>query len=34
MTAAYASISDVEKHSIVLLNEDGFPIERVTFEHE
>ena len=31
--AAYASISDVEKHSIALLNEDGFPVERVVFEH-
>ena len=32
-TAAYASISEVDKHSIALLNEDGFPIERVVFEH-
>lgn len=31
--AAAASISQVEKHSVVLLNDDGFPIERVTFEH-
>ena len=33
-TAAYASISEVEKHSIALLNEDGFPVERVVFEHK
>ena len=32
-TAAYASISEIEKHSIVLLNDDGFPVERVVFEH-
>ncbi len=31
--AAAASISEVEKHSIALLNEDGFPIERAVFEH-
>ncbi len=31
--AASAAISSVEKHSIVLLNDDGFPIERATFEH-
>ena len=31
--AAAASISNVEKHSIALLNEDGFPVERVVFEH-
>lgn len=32
--AASAAISNVEKHSVVLLNDDGFPIERTTFEHE
>ena len=32
--AAAAAISNVEKHSVVLLNDDGFPIERTTFEHE
>ena len=32
--AAAAAISTVEKHSVVLLNDDGFPIERTTFEHE
>ena len=31
--AASAAISTVEKHSVVLLNDDGFPIERTTFEH-
>ena len=31
--AAAASISNVEKHSVALLNDDGFPIERTTFEH-
>ena len=31
--AAAASISNVEKHTVVLLNDDGFPIERTTFEH-
>lgn len=31
--AAAAAISSVEKHSVVLLNDDGFPIERTTFEH-
>ena len=31
--AASAAISQVEKHSVALLNEDGFPIERTTFEH-
>lgn len=31
--AAAAAISNVEKHSIALLNDDGFPIERATFEH-
>lgn len=31
--AAAAAISNVEKHSVVLLNDDGFPIERTTFEH-
>lgn len=32
--AAAAAISQIEKHSVALLNEDGFPIERATFEHE
>ena len=32
--AAAAAISSIEKHSVALLNEDGFPIERATFEHE
>lgn len=31
--AAAAAISNVEKHSVALLNDDGFPIERATFEH-
>lgn len=31
--AAAAAISSVDKHSVALLNEDGFPIERTTFEH-
>ena len=31
--AAAAAISNVEKHSVALLNDDGFPIERTTFEH-
>ena len=31
--AATAAISSVDKHSVALLNEDGFPIERTTFEH-
>jgi len=31
--AAAASVSQVEKHSVALLNEDGFPVERVVFEH-
>ena len=33
LTAAYASIPNVEKHTIALLNEDGFPVERTVFEH-
>jgi len=32
--AAAAAISNVEKHSVVLLNDDGFPMERTTFEHK
>ena len=31
--AASAAISNVEKHSVALLNDDGFPIERIAFEH-
>ena len=33
MVAAAAAISNIEKHSVVLLNDDGFTIERITFEH-
>ena len=32
--AAAAAISNIEKHSVVLLNDDGFTIEKITFEHE
>ena len=32
--AAAAAISNVEKHSVILLNDDGFPMERTTFEHK
>ena len=32
--AAAAAISNVEKHSVILLNDDGFPVERTTFEHK
>ena len=32
--AAAAAISNVEKHSVILLNDEGFPIERTTFEHK
>lgn len=31
--AATAAVSSVEKHSVVLLNQDAFPIERIDFEH-
>lgn len=31
--AAAAAISTVPKHSVALLNDDGFPIERTTFIH-
>ena len=31
--AAAAAVSTVEKHSVALLNDDGFPVERTTFEH-
>lgn len=31
--SASASISNVDKHSVVLLDENGFPIERTIFEH-
>ena len=31
--AAAAAISNVEKHSVVLLKDDGFLVERITFEH-
>lgn len=33
IVAAAAAISNIEKHSVALLNDDGFPIERTTFEH-
>ena len=32
--AASAAISSVEKHSVVLLDDDGFIIERTIFEHK
>lgn len=32
--AASAAISQIEKHSVVLLNEDSFPVERAMFEHK
>lgn len=32
--AAAAAISSVEKHSVVLLDDDGFTIEKTIFEHE
>ena len=32
-TAAFAAISEVEKHSIVLLDDNGFTVDRVAFEH-
>ena len=31
--AAAAAISSIEKHSVVLINDDGFTIERAVFEH-
>lgn len=31
---AAAAISTIEKHGAVLLNEDGFPLERMVFEHK
>lgn len=31
--AAAAAVSSVQKHSVTLLNQDAFPIERVDFEH-
>lgn len=31
--AAFAAISTIEKHSVVLLNEDGILVERKTFDH-
>ena len=31
--AAAAAISNVEKHSVILINDDGFTIERTAFEH-
>ena len=32
--AAAAAISSVEKHSVILLDDDGFAIERTIFEHK
>ena len=32
--AAAAAISSVEKHSVILLDDDGFTIEKTIFEHE
>ena len=32
--AAAAAISSVQKHSILLVNDDGFTLERATFVHE
>ena len=32
--AAAATISSVEKHSVILLDDDGFTIEKTIFEHE
>ncbi len=31
--AASAAISQLDKHSVVLMNDDGFTIEKLTFEH-
>ena len=31
--AAAAAISNIDKHAVTLLNEDGFPVERTHFEH-
>ena len=31
--AALAAISTVERHSIILLSDDGFMIDKVVFEH-
>lgn len=31
--AASAAISNVQKHTVTLLNDDGYPVDRVTFEH-
>lgn len=31
--AASAAISQLDKHSVILINEDGFTIEKLTFEH-
>lgn len=32
--AAAAAISNVEKHSVILLDDDGFTIEKTIFEHK
>ena len=34
MILAYAAVSSVEKHSAVMLNDDGSFIKSETFEHE
>ena len=31
--AAAAAISTVDKHTVILLDENGYPIERTSFEH-
>lgn len=31
--AASAAISQLDKHSVILINDDGFTIEKLTFEH-
>ena len=31
--AASAAISQLDKHSVVLMNDEGFTIEKLSFEH-
>ena len=31
--AASAAISQLDKHSVILINDDGFTIEKLSFEH-
>lgn len=31
--AASAAISQLDKHSVILINDDGFTLEKLTFEH-